>query len=114
MWPQKWYASASPGATREPTVFVPAIAIRPALTRPRKPRREVPAGAPVPASRLRSGRNAPPRCRREDRLELGRGVEGPLGEHGAVRVERYRERAAGDIGRRPGVRVARLVEFPHH
>src|SRR5215218_3245862 len=107
MWPQKWYASASPGATSEPTVFAPATPITATPTRARKPRRELasatesairppwltepppecprPAAGPAAAgvrARSRADRSAPPLRRREHGLELGTGVEGALGQDG--------------------------------
>ena len=51
-----------------------------------------PAGGVGPPAALGGGQHA---------LELGARVEGALGEHGAVAVERDRERAAGDVGSGP-------------
>src|SRR3712207_6504442 len=103
MCPQKWKASASPGLTSPPTVRAPARANTAPLTRARKPRREESG----------TGRAAP-LGGGEDRLELPRGVEGALGQDGAVGVEGDGERAAGGFGQRPRVGVADLVEGAHH
>src|SRR5215210_7441076 len=54
MWPQKWYASASPGATREPTVRAPVTAISVPLTLARKPRRDSFTRAAAPRWRGRT------------------------------------------------------------
>src|SRR5919202_6519144 len=91
-WPQKWNASASPGATRLVTVPAPARPITVPDTRARKPRREVPAAS---RSLTRSGihHSAASFGGAEHRLELRGGVEGALGEHRAVGVERHGERA---------------------
>ena len=98
MWPQKWYASASPGATSEPAVRAPA-------TPSRAPTRDPRARKPRRGRRLDQRAAAP--ARGEHRLELARRVERALGQHRAVGVERDRERAAGHVGGRPGVGVAR-------
>ena len=106
VWPQKWKASASPGFTAFATTPPAVAASRPAPTRARKPRREVSPASESSASPIRS-RSAisdlpppgPARRRlggRQHALELGQVVERPLGEHGAVRIERDRERAARD------------------
>src|SRR3954451_7324623 len=102
MWPQKWYASASPGLISEPAVRAPATVMRPPATRERKPRRD-------------SGTQRPPAPlgRRQHGLELRARVERPLGEHRPVAAQRDRERAAGDVGQRPGAGVLDLVEAPH-
>src|SRR5215218_3217058 len=104
MWPQKWYASASPGLISEPAVRAPATVISPPATRERKPRRELPSG---------TQRSPPPLGGRQHGLELRARVERPLGEHGPVAAERDRERTAGDVGHRPRAGVLDLVEAPH-
>ena len=110
MWPQKWYASASPGATSEPTRL---------RARDAHHRRADAGQEAAPRARRRDGVGDPRRLRsrahraaaalggRQHRLELGAGVERALGEHGAVGVERDRERAAGHVGGGPRVGVAR-------
>src|SRR5881396_1867129 len=109
MCPQKWYASASPGFT---SALVPAIAITPAPTRARNPRREVEAASPSTAWPSRSGteRSTAALGGGEHRLELRAGVERPLRQHRPVGPHRDGERAAGHVGQRPGVGVLDLVE----
>src|SRR5262245_44832405 len=99
MWPQKWYASASPGATRPPTAPAPVTPSTAPDTRERKPRREVPAAT----RSLKLGTDHAPALLGggQHGLELRAGVEGPLGEHRAVGVECDGERAAGHVGDRP-------------
>src|SRR5918999_1014730 len=125
MWPQKWYASASPGATIPATVPAPVSPMTAPDTRERKPRRDVPAASRSESrdraapgrfgGGRRSGTERPPAAfgGREDRLELRAGVERALGEDGPVGVERDGERAARRVGSRPRVRVADLLECPH-
>src|SRR6476469_10309506 len=96
MCPQKWKAAAfcarSASSTKPP--LVTARRARP--VRARKPRLD-----DAPATRSLST---------DEGLQLVEGVERPLREHDAVRVEHDRVRAAGHRERLPGVGVVVLVE----
>src|SRR3954447_177712 len=106
--PQKWKASESPGSISVPTVRAAVSATRAPPTRARKPRREVSrARASVTRSRC-SGMSA--RRGRQNALQLGEVVEGPLGEDDSLIVGGDRERAAGDTELAPERRISRLVE----
>src|SRR5215216_5713121 len=125
MWPQKWKASASPGRTARATSPPAVSAVIAPPIRARKPRREVPAASPssaLPAEspagsgneRLRDPPFAPAVLRGgEDALELREVVERALREHGAVEIERDRERAPGNAELAPRRRVGVLLERPH-
>src|SRR3954452_8993739 len=107
-----WNASASSASNAPAATPAPAVATRACPTRARNPRREVPRASASERWRP-SGTHRPlaaPRGRREHALELTQRVEGALGEHGAVEVERDGERAARDVERPPGALVAVLVE----
>src|SRR5829696_2256633 len=125
MWPQKWKASASPGRTARATSPPAVSAVIAPPIRARKPRREVPAASPSSAlptespagsgnERLRDPPFAPAVLRGgEDALELREVVERALREHGAVEIERDRERAPGNAELAPRRRVGVLLERPH-
>src|SRR3954469_5822703 len=112
MWPQKWNASASVGATSEPTVRTPAATISASPARARKPRRELPAARRSTASAVRSATppGHPPLRRGQDRLELAGRVERALGQDRPVGAERDRVRAARHVGGGPRAGLPRLVE----
>src|SRR5580765_5383454 len=99
MWPQKWKASVSVGATSAPTVRTPAAIISASPARARNPRRELAAASRSVISPVRSGTGArhPALGRGEHRLELLRAVERALGEHRPVGPERDRIGAARHV-----------------
>ena len=108
MWPQKWNASASPGATsdgdrrarRRRAMHGAADAGEEAAARGARRRAGPRAAQPRTASAAALGGG-------EHGLELGAVLNVPLASTVPSRVERDRERAAGDVGGRPGVGVAR-------
>src|SRR4051812_11244040 len=118
MWPQKWWASASPGLIARPTrpTAEPATIALP--TRASRPRRDVRAArSSVSAPSPRRPPSAtdrlahPPLGRRQDGFELAEPVERALGEDRPVAgVEGDGVRGAGDVGEAPEMRVADLVE----
>src|SRR6478672_9392831 len=123
VWPQKWWASASPGSISFATVPAAAPATSAPPIRARNPLREVSAARPSSASPIRppsgdplSNRRArvlsrpPPLGRRQHALQLGEVVERALGQHDAGTVQCDRERAARDGQLPPDVRVSDLVE----
>src|SRR3954451_8314572 len=112
MWPQKWNAAASVGATSAPTVRTPAATISASPARARKPRRELPAARRSTASPVRSGTGArhPALRSGEDRLELATRVERALGQDRPVGAERDGVRATRHVGGAPRAGLARLVE----
>src|SRR5688500_8253527 len=100
MWPQKWYASASPGATTALTTEPPVAPSSAVPTRASRPRRDVPSAS----SSVAEGRSASGTGRLRD-AALGRGehglelrdrVERPLREDAPAGVEGERVRAAGN------------------
>src|SRR5262249_48526050 len=104
----------SPGSISEPTVRAAVSATRAPPTRARKPRREVSrARESVIRSRCSgTDRASPPLRRRQNALQLRQVVEGPLGEHRSLPVERERERAPRDAEALPELRLGDLVEDP--
>src|SRR5437868_7686064 len=103
MWPQKWWASASPGFTSAARAPTPATSVSRRDVRARKPRRE------VDSARLSPMTPASGSCG-NNRLELTVGVERPLRPHLSERVDDHRIGAAGNIEAAPDVGVADLVE----
>src|SRR5215216_6023043 len=128
MWPQKWYASASPGRITAPTIPAPAVAATAPPARPRNERRDVPAAgergsstpalserpssAPAPSQRPSSA-PAPSARGRDHGIELARVVHGPFREHDAARPERDGERRPGHPRGGPCLGLGRLVEATH-
>src|SRR5262245_58395009 len=108
VWPQKWNASDSPGSISVPTVRAAVSAIRAPPTRARKPRREVSRAS---ESAIRSRCSGTALGGRQDALQLGEVVEGPLGQDLAGCIESDRERAARDLEVAPGLRLGHLVEL---
>ena len=112
VWPQKWNASDSPGAISVPTVRAAVRATRAPPTLARKPRRELSlARASENLSRCSGTDRRPPSlgCG-QDALELRQVVERPLGEDSALRVERQRKWATGDLEAPPELRLGHFVE----
>ena len=84
MWPQKWYASASPGATTALTIDPPACAEQHRADLDEQPAARR-AQRELLGRRRRSAmgvRLDAPLGRAEDRLELGERVERPLRQDG--------------------------------
>src|SRR5512142_1069932 len=103
MWPQRWYASASPGFTSAATALPPATSASSRDVRARKPRRDVDTASPSPIAPASGSRG-------NDRLELAVSVERSLRPHCTDLVDDDGVRAAGNVEAPPDVCVAHLVE----
>src|SRR3954447_23246278 len=115
VWPQKWKASDSPGSISVPTVRAAVIAISAPPTRARKPRREESRASEslIRSSCSGTDRLPPPLRPGHDAFELRQVVEGSLGQHRALPIQRERKRAARDLEVPPELRLRDLVEDGH-